>query len=58
MQGQVVARDFPGLTTNVDQRDIPPGAADFQVNMCCIVLGELTMRLGYREVAFDTTPGI
>lgn len=52
--GEVAARDFPGLIDNIDQRDIPPGAADVQVNICCIVLGELSVRLGYREVSFDT----
>ena len=52
--GEVVARDFPGLIDNIDQRDIPPGAADTQVNICCIILGELSVRLGYREVSFDT----
>lgn len=45
--------DFPGLIDNVDPRDIPPGAADDQVNACCIVVGELTIRAGYRQVAFD-----
>jgi len=51
--GEVVARDFPGLIDNIDQRDIPPGATDDQVNACCIILGELSIRLGYREVVFD-----
>ena len=52
-RGDVVARDFVGLIDNVDQRDLPPGAADDQVNICCIVLGELSVRLGYREILFD-----
>lgn len=52
-QGEVIARDFPGLIDNIDQRDIPPGAADEQVNCCCIILGELSIRLGYKAVLFD-----
>lgn len=54
--GDVVCRDFPGLIDNMDQRDLPPGAADVQINMCCIVLGELQCRLGYKEVSFDVAP--
>ena len=52
--GQVLCKDFPGLMDNIDPRDIPPGAADDQVNICCIVMGELSVRLGYREVTYDT----
>jgi hypothetical protein len=55
-RGEVVCRDFPGLIDNVDPRDLPPGAADVQVNVCCILLGELQVRLGYREVSFDVAP--
>jgi hypothetical protein len=47
------AADFAGLVTNADPRDIPPGAAQEQVNICCISPGELQVRLGYREVVFD-----
>jgi hypothetical protein len=49
----VEMRDFPGLMLNIDPRDLPPGAAQDQVNACCIVQGELQIRLGYREVKFD-----
>jgi hypothetical protein len=49
----VELRDFVGLIDNVDPRDIPPGAADDQVNAACLVMGELTVRAGYREVLFD-----
>lgn len=54
-RGDVVARDFMGLIDNVDQRDLPPGAAEMQINICCIVLGEVQSRLGYRTVGFDLT---
>ena len=49
----VEMQDFPGLIDNMDPLQIPPGAADQQVNACCIVMGELQVRLGYREVQFD-----
>lgn len=54
-RGEVVARDFQGLVDNIDQRDIPPGAAEDQINACCILMGELSIRLGYRTVVFDAT---
>ena len=38
---------------NVDPRDIPPGAAEVQVNCCSLVLGELTVRRGLQEVTFE-----
>lgn len=53
-RGEVVCRDFPGLIDNVDPRDLPPGAADVQINCCSILLGELQVRLGYAVVSFDT----
>ena len=52
--GQVVCKDFPGLIDNMDPRDLPPGAAEDQVNLACVLVGELTVRLGYKEVSFDT----
>lgn len=45
--------DFPGLLTNVDPRDLPAGAAEEQLNATCVVIGELRVRLGVREVSFD-----
>lgn len=45
--------EFPGLITNVDSRDLPVGAAEDQVNLTCIVTGELRCRLGVREVIFE-----
>lgn len=53
-QQVVEAKDFPGLMDNIDPRDIPPGAGEDQVNACCIVQGELQVRLGYREVSTDS----
>lgn len=48
-----ISVDFPGMMTNVDPRDLPAGAAEEQVNATCVVIGELRVRLGVREVTFD-----
>lgn len=45
--------DFPGLVTNVDPRDLPSGGAEEQVNLCSMVMGELRVRLGIREIIFE-----
>lgn len=45
--------DFPGLMLSVDPRDMPDGAADEQTNLTCVVIGELTVRLGIKEVTFE-----
>jgi hypothetical protein len=50
----VEAKDFSGLVTNADPADIPVGAAEDQVNCASMTLGELQVRLGYRQVTFDT----
>ena len=47
------ADDFPGILTNVDQRDAPVGAAEEQVNLTSMLIGELTSRQGIREVMFE-----
>lgn len=46
--------DFPGLITNVDPRDTPPGAAEVQVNICCIRQSVLIVRGGLRQVTFES----
>lgn len=48
-----VADDFPGLITNADSSDIPPGAAEVQVNIACIRFGEMQVRLGLRQITFE-----
>ena len=50
---QVTISDFPGILTNVDPRDLPPGAAEEQVNAVALVYGELAVRRGIREVTFE-----
>ena len=47
------ANDFPGMFGNFDPRDIPDGAAEEQINLVCIVIGEIRSRLGIIEVEFD-----
>ncbi len=46
--------DFLGLINNQDSRDIPPGAADEQVNAMCVKASELQVRGGLRQVIFDS----
>lgn len=48
-----VSTDFPGLVTNVDPRDLPSGAAEEQLNLCSMVMGEMRVRLGIRPVIFE-----
>lgn len=45
--------DFPGLVTKADSRDIPPGAAQLQVNAQSERAGELRPRRGLKLVVFD-----
>jgi hypothetical protein len=49
----IALRDFEGLQSRPDPNDIPPGAATRQVNVTCIVPGQLTSRPGTREVSFE-----
>jgi hypothetical protein len=52
-QAQVVIRDWPGLITAADRKDLPPGAGQIQVNMQSNTPGELRVRRGLRPVRFD-----
>jgi hypothetical protein len=53
-RGVIILEDFPGLMSNIDPFDSPPGAASIQVNACSILLGELRVRSGYRELKFES----
>jgi len=46
-------RDWPGMLPDADPRDIPPGAAEEQVNVQSATPGELSVRPGYRVVTFE-----
>ena len=50
---RIVISDFPGLTSNFDPRDLPPGAAQEQINATSETVGELRVRLGMRPVTFE-----
>jgi hypothetical protein len=50
----VEVRDFFGLQDHTSSDDLPPGAAEAQVNATCVKPGELQVRLGMREVTFDS----
>lgn len=52
-RASVTLNDFAGLVTNADPRDLPPGAAEHQVNIQSARAGELTVRPGYRVVTFE-----
>ena len=49
----VEIREFPGLLTDPDQGDIPPGASEEQVNVASSSAGDLTSRGGLRRVLFE-----
>lgn len=46
-------RDFPGMMTNVDANDTPPGASAEQVNATSQKEASLTVRGGLRLVSFE-----
>jgi hypothetical protein len=50
----VELRDFPGMINNADRLDMPPGAAELQLNACSLKAGELTVRQGWRQVTFES----
>jgi len=45
--------DFPGLIDNTDPLNIPPGAAQVQINCASYKIGELIIRAGMRPIKFD-----
>lgn len=50
----VSIRDFPGLVSNMDPHDVPPGSGIVQVNACSLIPGQLTVRRGTAVLKFDT----
>lgn len=46
--------DFPGMALELDARDLPPGVAEEQVNIDSNVAGQLSVRLGCRQVTFES----
>ena len=50
----VEIREFPGLVSNLDPTDIPPGYGIVQTNVTCVVEAEMDTRGGYRVVSFES----
>ena len=50
---QVEHLDFIGQYSDIDMRQLPPGAAELHVNVTCVIMGELQVRQGYRVVTFE-----
>ena len=47
-------RDFQGMASNFDPTDIKPGVSEIQVNVNGYHRGQLEIRLGLRELEYDT----
>lgn len=52
-ENRVEVSDFPGEMNNVDMADLPPGAAQVQINLTSRVMGQLGVRRGFRIAAFE-----
>lgn len=50
---EVRMRDFGGLDMQTDEHDLPPGAADRQLNVTCEDSGQLKSRRGLQPVQFE-----
>jgi hypothetical protein len=50
----VTIRHFDGMAPNSDPHDVQPGTSLHQVNVVAGPPGELRVRLGCRNVKFDT----
>lgn len=48
---------WKGLVTNASPYSLPPGAAVTQVNLQCLVPGQLNVRPGHSAVTFSGTAG-
>ena len=51
---KVAMRDFHGLISNVDPRDIQPGASQHQINVVANHPAEIRVRQGITLVQFDS----
>lgn len=49
----VTIKDFRGMASNYDPNDITPGSSQLQVNINGQQRGQLEIRRGLREVAFE-----
>lgn len=46
---------FPGMVDAADPNDLPPGAAQVQINLSSAKPGEMRTRLGFLPVSFEAT---
>lgn len=51
----LVIDNFPGMIDAADPNDLPPGAAQVQINLSSAKPGELRTRGGYLPVTFQAT---
>lgn len=52
---EVSVKDFRGMGSNYDPKDLPPGLSKIQINVNGYRRGELQVRRGLREVTFEVT---
>lgn len=52
---EVSIKDFRGMGSNYDPKDLPPGVSQLQINVNGYQRGELVVRRGLREVTFEDT---
>ncbi len=48
---------WPGLISNADPHDLPPGGGVIQENFSCVTPGKLTGRKGLRAAMFSNADG-
>ncbi len=53
----IVITKWAGLATNVSPYSLPPGAAVTQVNVQCLIPGQLSARQGMASVSWTTHSG-
>lgn len=52
-ENRIEIKQFPGLIQQSDTMDLPPGAAQEQMNLQSATPGELNCRKGYKSVTFE-----
>lgn len=53
-QNVIQIRDFQGMASNFDPSDIKPGVSQKQLNVNGYYRGKIEVRLGLREIEYDT----
>ena len=52
-KAEVSIKDFRGMGSNYDAKDLPPGLSKIQINVNGFRRGELLVRRGLREITFE-----